>query len=70
MDNNKCQHAELRFGSGDYYIFCSGCGACWMRRGLNKQEYGTDPDGKEIGAAPEESNQGFYETNLIRKRDG
>ena len=56
VDN--CDHGILHFGSGDYYLFCDGCGASWMRRGSNKQEYGVDKDGKPIGAAPEESNKG------------
>jgi hypothetical protein len=28
-----CAHKLLTFGSGDYYIFCSGCGARWVFAG-------------------------------------
>lgn len=26
----ECDHAELQFGSGDYFIFCNACGMRWM----------------------------------------
>lgn len=55
---DECTHQELTFGSGDFYVFCTACGAWWMRRGEGKPEYGTDASGKAIGAAPEESNRG------------
>lgn len=25
-----CEHKELVFGSGDYYIFCGECGRSWI----------------------------------------
>ena len=33
-----CEHAELAFGSGDYYIFCRACHACWVRTSRVKDE--------------------------------
>lgn len=53
-----CTHSELYFGSGDFYLFCRACNSAWMRRGINRPEYGTDANGKAIGASPEESNLG------------
>ena len=26
----ECRHSLLRFGSGDYYIFCTECPARWV----------------------------------------
>lgn len=28
---DECRHLTLHFGSGDYYLFCRGCGAWWVR---------------------------------------
>lgn len=29
MAPEECRHLKLTFGSGDYYIFCYGCGHWW-----------------------------------------
>lgn len=28
-----CNHPEIRFGSGDYYIFCTSCNRVWVSKG-------------------------------------
>lgn len=36
-----CQHKQLKFGSGDYYVFCdSGCGRAWEL--INRDTHGKD----------------------------
>ena len=37
---NECDHEELCFGSGAFYIFCSHCPAVWVA----KQPGGDDTD--------------------------
>jgi|SRR5579863_7168928 len=54
-----CMHERLRFNSGDYYVTCCGCHATWMRKSRGtRPEHGYDSQGRVIGAAPEEANQG------------
>lgn len=31
FDAKDCTHHRVHFGSGDYYLFCQGCGAKWVR---------------------------------------
>lgn len=47
-----CQHDRLHFGSGDYYVMCADCGGVWARMSGHQAEYGTDANGKTIGAHP------------------
>ncbi len=54
-----CQHDELQFQSGDYYVACTKCHAKWGRLTMNRPEYGVDAEGKPIGCAPEECSPGF-----------
>lgn len=64
-----CNHPELNFASGDYYVACWGCGARWARINNQKQpEYGEGADGSKIGCTPEEANQGFEESDNSRVR--
>lgn len=65
-----CQHIELQFNSGDYYIACHACGARWARIGPSHEqpEYGTDYKGNPIGARPELANQGFSDPDQMRSR--
>jgi ribosomal protein S27E len=30
---SECEHENLYFGSGDYYIFCEDCGHTWQTQG-------------------------------------
>jgi hypothetical protein len=30
MENKKCDHEILYFGSGAFYLFCSKCGVAWV----------------------------------------
>jgi len=48
VPNRACDHAELTFGSGDYYIFCHACGRKWAVMGKG-DEYGI-VNGKPVGA--------------------
>lgn len=62
-----CQHPELSFSSGDYYVRCAACLAQWGRINNSKQpEYGEGADGSKIGCTPEEANQGFTADNKVR----
>ncbi len=47
LKREDCTHRVLRFGSGDYYIFCHDCDARWVA-----SQIGTDK------AAPELANKG------------
>jgi hypothetical protein len=47
----ECAHAELVFGSGDYYLFCRDCGATWGMLGDFNE-----PTAQRL--APELANQG------------
>lgn len=44
----ECRHETIRFGSGDYYIFCQDCPAAWVF----KERAGADRP------APASSNKG------------
>lgn len=46
-DRSQCRHERLRFGSGDYYLFCQDCPARWVCSGSMRDE-----------GAPELANQG------------
>jgi hypothetical protein len=64
-----CQHDNLQFNSGDYYLTCVLCGARWGRiNNLKQPEYGLDKDGKPVGCTPEEANNGWYDQNQIRQK--
>ncbi len=40
LGRDNCDHTRLRFGSGDYYVFCTDCITAWV-----KTKPGTDqPD--------------------------
>lgn len=52
-----CEHEEIQFNSGDYYIYCLGCGSKWVRHNLHDMEY-TISDGRAIGADPSAANKG------------
>lgn len=54
---SECRHEEVYFGSGDYYVFCRGCGSRWGRVGMQR-EYGVSMGGEQIGCMPELSNKG------------
>ena len=47
IPREECNHPELTFGSGDYYIFCYECGAIWATTSIQSDRI-----------APEESNRG------------
>ena len=66
----KCDHDTLYFGSGDYYVFCAGCGARWGRLGAtDRPEYGESADGVEVGCDPQSANLGPSLGNFdIRKK--
>lgn len=57
-------HSEVQFGSGDYYVFCHACGRKWAMMSHSQPEYGTDKDGKPIGADPLQCSNYFGETNI------
>lgn len=65
-----CNHPELQFGSGDYYIFCHACHGVWARMAGDgvRPEYGKDAAGNPIGAAPEKANNSFFESDPYRRR--
>ena len=54
-----CQHNSIRFGSGDYYVFCDSCNAKWAR--INPTHDG--PDTIDATAA----NQGYVHDGKSRK---
>jgi hypothetical protein len=56
----ECRHEQVHFGSGDYYVFCLGCGARWGRLDPlgKRREYGVSMDGEEIGCDPSAANRG------------
>lgn len=31
LGQDKCEHRVLRFGSGDYYVFCTDCLRTWVQ---------------------------------------
>ena len=47
-----CDHPNLRFGSGSYYVFCTSCMARWVRHNKIQPEYGFDASGSHIGSDP------------------
>lgn len=57
-ERKDCRHETLTFGSGDYYIFCQECNACWAAVSHIQPEYGHDAQGKPIGANPDICNKG------------
>jgi hypothetical protein len=57
LNREECQHKQIWFGSGDYYVFCHACGAKWVMHGADRPEYGEREDGTKIGGAPELSNK-------------
>lgn len=63
-----CQHIELQFNSGDYYVACHQCNARWGRISSTRPEYGFDAKDNPIGCAPEEANQGFNDVDQFRRR--
>jgi hypothetical protein len=63
-----CQHKELQFNSGDYYITCHACGFRWARIHHSQPEYGHDKDGKPIGCTPERANVGFCDPDQFRRK--
>ena len=56
VPRTKCQHTELQFGSGDYYLFCHACGAWWAM---------IDPETHLV--IPEQSNQATQSVNQLRR---
>lgn len=38
----ECDHTELQFGSGDFYIFCHACGAVWTPEKGTSAVFGVD----------------------------
>lgn len=44
LSQNECEHEILRFGSGDYYVFCTDCLRTWvkMKPGSMDQAYAGD----------------------------
>jgi len=58
MSENKCQHPQLWFYSGDYYVRCATCHATWGRLKFGQQEYGM-VNGQPVGCSPEAANHGF-----------
>lgn len=65
-----CQHVELQFNSGDYYLTCHVCQARWARIATKTKrfEYFQLPNGEWVGACPEEANQGFSDVDQYRRR--
>ena len=53
-----CQHTELQFNSGDFYLVCTKCSSKWALVG-GQPEYGIDAKGQPIGANPLLQNRGF-----------
>jgi len=47
----KCNHEQISFGSGGYYLICLKCAATWARVG-GQPEYGFDKNGNPVGANP------------------
>lgn len=31
LGRDNCEHKTLRFGSGDYYVFCTDCLTTWVK---------------------------------------
>ena len=31
LGRDNCDHKRLRFGSGDYYVFCTDCITAWVK---------------------------------------
>lgn len=60
------QHAEVQFGSGDYYIFCHACHRKWAMMGWDQPEYGEDAAGRKIGADPLVANRSGVFANDVR----
>ena len=54
-----CQHKELQFSSGDYYILCTECSRKWATVNPERPEYGEDKYGRQVGADPTIANQRF-----------
>lgn len=51
MAKEHCEHKRLGFGSGAYYLICQDCNQYWAAVG-GQPEYGTDANGRPIGANP------------------
>ncbi len=59
FNDPNCQHDELQFNSGDYYVTCTKCSARWGRLAPDRYEYGKDVSGNPIGCCPEACTPGF-----------
>jgi hypothetical protein len=63
-----CQHPQLWFGSGDYYVICRDCHAKWGRLSNDgRREYAT-VNGTAIGCSPDAANHGFVDDGTGRRR--
>jgi hypothetical protein len=50
---HECNHPKLTFGSGDFYLFCYGCGARWAcigDTGFSKDEISPATANRGVGA--------------------
>lgn len=56
-----CQHEEIWFNSGDYYVTCMQCHARWGRLSNDGRKEYSEVNGIKIGCAPEEANVGYRE---------
>lgn len=53
-----CQHENLRFGSGDFYVFCCDCRHRWATIAYK--------EGAGDQISPEDANQGYKTDGQIR----
>lgn len=44
-----CEHKELMFGSGDFYVICNHCGRYWAMIDMSTSEHRIAPDLANIG---------------------
>lgn len=66
---DQCEHLTLRFGSGDYYIFCQDCSAYWGALNPSIREYGYGPDGKiNVGCDPTVCTNTFQLSGELRRK--
>jgi len=49
-ERKDCEHENLMFGSGDYYIFCTECPAKWVVAGNNSDENSPQESNIGVGA--------------------
>lgn len=63
---NACQHPQLWFASGDYYVTCPACLARWGRLSNDGRREYARVKGIKVGCEPKEANQGFVADGTSR----